>query len=97
MIVKAKTKIGTAAFEFIIEEKDDMEALHVAAILSSPLRKCGECGNEDPLMFKLNSNKADSYTFVYVQCKCGAKSNLGQYTAGGYFWKPFEKYVKPGA
>ena len=91
MQIKVKTSIGKTEYEFNIEEKNDMESLHVAAILGNPPRKCTVC--EQYEWFKLDSNKdKEGNIYVNVVCKCGAKSKLGQYKAGGYFWHKFEKY-----
>lgn len=76
-----------------IDEREDMETLHRAIVLANPKRKCNECGNTEGFYF--TSNK-DSEGNVYVNYKCPnctARSKLGQYKAGGYFWHDFEKYV----
>ena len=74
-----------------IDERDEKETLSKAIVLSSPRGKC-ICGNTEG--FYLTSNK-DKEGNVYVnnKCpKCGARSKLGSYKAGGYFWHEFERY-----
>jgi len=78
-----------------IEEREEMETLHKAIVLSNPRDFCNLCSNKDK--FYLTSNKdKEGNTYVNNKCaNCGARSKLGQYKAGGYFWKEFEKYEKP--
>lgn len=85
--------IGGVKFTFDIEERGEMDTLHKAAVLTSPRAKC-ICGEVGLASKKLISNKdSEGNTYVNVVCtKCGAKSKLGQYKTGGYFWKEFEKY-----
>lgn len=84
-------------YEFDIDEEQDLEALAKAGFLASMPTKCTECGEND---VHLASNKSSSekgtFTFVYMQCKCGAKAQLGQYKTGGMFWKKFEVYNPDG-
>lgn len=97
MQIKATTTIGRVKYEFTCDEQDEMLALNKAAVMANPFRKCNCCKNDDPELFKLDSNKdSEGNTYVNVMCgKCGAKSKLGQYKTKGYFWHAFEKYVKP--
>jgi len=77
-----------------IEEQKEMETLHKAIVLGNPRMKC-VCGNIDGLYFTTNKSTTDEGTFTYInqKCpKCGARSKLGQYKAGGYFWNEFEVY-----
>ena len=102
MIVKSTVKIGGKVFTFAADEKNEMEALHKAIILGNPRRKCGICGNDNPKKFQFTSNK-DKKGHIYVNVKCygkvgedkfcEARSKLGQYLVGGYFWHEFEKYI----
>lgn len=95
MKIKANVSIGLVAYEFEIEERDEMDTIHKAAVLCNPRRTCNCCGNADPAMFKLDSNKdKEGNTYVNVMCKCGAKSKLGQYKVGGYFWHEYEVYQR---
>ena len=95
MQIKATVKIGLVDYEFTFDEREEMESLHKAAVLTTPYRKCTECGNDDQAMFKLDSNKdKEGNIYLNVMCKCGAKSKLGQYKAGGFFWHKFETYNK---
>lgn len=94
MKVKVKTQIGKTGYEFEVEEKNDMETLHVAAVLGNPRTYCNVCENTQ--YFKLDSNKdKEGNVYVNVVCLnrgCFAKSKLGQYKAGGYFWHEFKRY-----
>jgi hypothetical protein len=97
MQIKVTTKIGKVGYEFLIDESDDMKTLQMAAVMGNPRRKCNCCGNYDPTLFALDSNRSSSYLFVNVVCTaegCGAKSKLGAYKEGGFFWNEFEKYEK---
>ncbi len=76
-----------------IDERDEMETLHKAIILSSPKTYCNECGKNIEPYFSSNKDKEGN---VYVNAKCplcGARSKLGRYKVGGYFWHDYEKYV----
>lgn len=97
MKILVRTKIGQTEYQFDIEEKDEIEALHLAAVLGNPPQYCGECKNNEH--FRLDSNKdREGNTYINVVCrKCGAKSKLGQYKVGGFFWHKFQKYEKEEA
>lgn len=93
MRARVNVSLGTAKYQFDIDEKDEMETLHRIIVLGNPPTKCNLCGNDNPEEFKFTSNKdKEANTYVNVKCKCDARSKLGQYKAGGYFWKEFEKY-----
>ena len=97
MIAKANLKLGGVSYQFDIEEKDEMDTLHKIIVLTNPRSKC-ICGNEDTEKMYFTSNK-DKEGNVYVNVKCGvceARSKLGLYKSGGYFWHDFEKYVPKG-
>lgn len=99
MLAKATLKLGGVSYQFDIEEKDELETLHKIIVLSNPRHKC-ICGNNDPEQFHFTTNKSSNdkgtFTYVNVKCnKCEARSKLGEYKAGGYFWHEFEKYSKP--
>jgi len=88
--MKAKVQL-TPSIQLEIDEPKEMDTLHKAIALSNYRRKCNLCGNVKA--FRLASNKPKGYTYVKNIClQCGGQSNLGQYEAGGYFWKEFEKY-----
>ena len=99
MKINVETKLGQATYNFEIEEKSDIEALHKAAVLGNPPLFCDNCGANKPENFKLQSNKdAESNVYVNIECnECSAKAKLGQYKSSGYFWKKFELYVKKAA
>ena len=70
-----------------------MLAIHKAIVLGNSPKYCRLCQNREH--FQLDSNKdKEGNVYVNVICKCGAKSKLGQYKTGGYFWHQFEKYEK---
>lgn len=96
MEIRVTTKIGGVVYQFLIDEKKDMETLHRAAVLGNPPCYCHECKNSEH--FKLDSSKdKEGNIYVSVRCKkCGASAKLGQYKAGGYFWHKFEQYKKKG-
>ena len=92
MKIECQLKMGQADYKFIIDEKEDMEALHKAIVLTNPRHKCNVCGNTEGLYFASNKDK-EGNTYVNVVCpKCGAKSKLGRYKTGGYFWREFSRY-----
>ena len=75
-----------------IDEREEMETLHKAIVLSNPPTKCTLCGGTD-LRYDSNKDK-EGNIYVNLRCACGAKVKLGQYKAGGYFWhRDFEKYA----
>jgi hypothetical protein len=94
MIAKVNFQIGGSKYQFEIDEKDEMDTLHKSIVLSSPRKKCTNCGDVGLDAKYLTSNKnKEGHTFVNVKCgKCGATSKLGQYKAGGYFWHEYDLY-----
>jgi hypothetical protein len=94
MNAKANIKLGNVQYQFEIEEKDEMDTLHKIIVLTNPRTSCNLCGNTDKSKMYFTSNKdKEGNTYVNVKCVCGARSKLGQYKTGGYFWHDFEKYV----
>jgi len=95
MIIKTTFNIGGVSYEFNIDEKDEMDALHKAIALSNPRTYCAACStNIAPEDMKMTTNKdKEGNTYVNLKHRCGARSKLGQYKTGGYFWHDFEKYV----
>lgn len=95
MIAKANFKVGGVVYQFEVEEKDEIDTLHKIIVLTNPPRRCGECGNIDKEKFYLTTNKdQEGNTYVNLKCVCGARSKLGQYKSGGFFWHKFEKWEK---
>lgn len=94
MIAKIAFKIGRTDYELTLDDDKEMELFHKMAVLGNPPRRCNVCGNDK--YFRLDSNKdKDGNIYVNVVCtaaSCYAKSKLGQYKSGGYFWHNFEKY-----
>lgn len=95
MKIKTTTKLFNMLYELEFDEKNEMDTLHRAIVLSNPPQYCNACCKNDE-RFKLDSNKdKDGNTYINVVCMaCWAKAKLGQYKSGGYFWHKFEKYVK---
>ena len=93
MIAKANLKLGSVSYQFELDEKDEMETLHKIIVLTNPRREC-ICGNKDQEQMYFTANKdKEGNTYINVKCAgCGARSKLGQYKAGSYFWHDFEKY-----
>lgn len=91
---KVNFKVGKTTYQLEIDEPKEMETLHKMIVLSNPPHYCNVCHNTEN--FKLASNKdKDGNVYVNVVCTakgCGAKAKLGQYKAGGYFWKMFKKW-----
>ena len=100
MIAKSSLKIGGTQIEFECNEQEDMLSLHKAIVLGNPRSACNVCKVsriDSPDTFRLDTNRdKEGNTYVNVVCSCGAKSKLGQYKIGGYFWHDFEVYVKGG-
>lgn len=76
-----------------IEEKDEMETLNRAIILTQHPKKCTNCGNEEGLYFTSNKDR-EGNNYVNIKCpECGGKAKLGQLKVGGFFWhRTFEVY-----
>ena len=89
--MKATVKLGNN-IELVVDEAKEMETIHKAIVLGNPKSFCNVC--KATAGFTMDSNK-DKEGNIYVNnvCKCGAKSKLGQYKAGGFFWHSFEVYV----
>ena len=94
MKIETKLKVNEVIYSFEIEERDDMEALHKAIVISNPPTYCHCCKNDKD--FKFDSNKdSEGNIYVNIVCKsCFAKAKLGRYKTSGFFWHKFEKYVK---
>ncbi len=100
-ITKATFKIGADVFEFEPDATDFKEQFAELYNLK-PRSVCDTCGNADPEKFSFYVSKAKDkqnkeWTYVKVVCTpCGAASTLGTLLDNkGYWWKKFEKYVKP--
>lgn len=78
-----------------IEEQRELETLHKAIVLANPRRVC-VCKNMGGFYFTTNKDKEGNIYVNYKCPKCGARSKLGQYKTGGYFWHDFEVYKKGG-
>lgn len=95
MIAKSQLFLGEVQYSFTVDEKDEMDTLHKIIVLSNPRTFCNVCKNGDLKGFKLTSNKdKEGNTYVNVKCKCGARSKLGKYKTGGFFWHDYEVYQK---
>lgn len=96
MEIRTSFLIGGVKYEFNFEEPKELDGLHKSTVLSNPKTHCNICDNAGKENFKLDSNKdKEGNTYINVLCmSCGAKSKLGQYKTGGYFWKDFEKFER---
>lgn len=94
MKVKSNLTIGNATFQFEVEEKDDKEAMLKSIALATPRGYCNVCKDSGLATKRLEARKSQGFVFVSVVCKCGAKSAMGEYKDGGYFWKEYELYQK---
>lgn len=84
-------KLGNDELTFEVEAPKGKDALFMAGVLGGMPTQCELCQSEN---VRLISNLAKGYSFVNVECLgCGAKAQLGEYKAGGYYWKPFEVYA----
>lgn len=96
MKVIGKVKIGGVVYEFEADEKDELDSLNKVITLANPRMTCNVCKDVGFENKKFTTNKSTTdkgtFTFVNLKCKCGAKSALGQYKTGGYFWKDYEQY-----
>ena len=92
MKVKVNFEVNFKKYELEFDEKDEMETLHKAIVLSNPRTFCNVC--QDPKARKrfISNKDKEGNIYVNVGCGCGAKSKLGQYKAGGYFWREYEKF-----
>jgi len=92
MKVLINKTIGMSNLTFEVEAEKELDALAKASFYTTAPDKCGVCGSTEVM---LESNKAESFTFVKIRCnKCRATANMGQFKDGsGGFWKKFEAYV----
>ena len=74
-----------------IDDAKEMDTLSKAIVLGNPRRKC-ICGNTEGLYLTSNKDKEGNVYINYKCPKCDARSKLGQYKVGGYFWRNFERY-----
>jgi len=95
MKITIAKEIGGVKYKFESEQGEgkEMETLAEAGFLGAMPTKCKLCDSEN---VHLVGNRAKSYLFVKMLCKdCNARSQVGQYKDGGFFWKAWEKYVAP--
>lgn len=89
MIAKAQFKYGDTTYSFEVDEKSEMDTLHKIIVLANPPKFCQLCRNVEGFYFTTNKDK-EGNTYINSKCTCGARSKLGQYKTGGYFWHDFE-------
>ena len=87
--MKAIVNLGSITLE--IEEQNEMETLHKAIVLANPIQVCNVCNKAEGKYFTSNKDK-EGNIYVNWKCECGARSKLGQYKTGGYFWREFERW-----
>ena len=96
MKMKAKTILGGVTYEFLVDGELDKKSLHKLVVLSNPRKTCSSCdevGYSDKY-FTSNKDK-EGNVYINVKCKCGARSKLGSYKTGGFFWHDYEVYQRP--
>jgi hypothetical protein len=93
MKITCDIKVGSSGYCFEVSEPTEMESLHKAIVFSNPRTFCPHCkdvGLENK-HFTTNKDK-EGNIYVNVKCGCGARSKLGRYKTGGYFWHEYEIY-----
>ena len=93
MKARANTTLGGVTYTFEIDEGKDKEILHKAIVLSNPRKTCTVCKTEgyETKYFTTNKDK-EGNIYINTKCECGARSKLGSYKTGGYFWHDYEVY-----
>ena len=92
MIIKSTLELGGAKYEFTVDERSDIEALHKSIVLANPPKWCNVCKETGKVKFATNKD-TEGNTYVNIKCQCGASAKLGLYKTGGYFWHKFEQYI----
>ena len=96
MKANVSMKVGLVDYSLEIDEREEMETLHKMIVLGNPRSKCNVCGDTGFTYKKFDTNKdKEGNTYINVVCLskgCGAKSKLGLYKAGGYFWHEYKKW-----
>ena len=91
MKITIERTLGLDKYTFELEAAKGKDALMMAGVFGDMPTRCSLCGST----VRLASHKAKGYNFVDIKCnkeECGAYAGLGEYKAGGYYWKPFEIY-----
>jgi len=98
MEIIVESQWGRSKYTMKLEEKSVKETLNMAITLGNPPHYCHACKNIDSNKFSPDTNRdKDGNIYINTKCElCGAKSGLGTYKTGGFFWKKFEKYVPQG-
>jgi hypothetical protein len=96
MTITIKRQVGSSELVFQVEAEKDIDALAQASFYTNTPEECGLCKSAD---VKLDSNKAETFTFIKIKCnKCLASANVGSFKDGsGHFWKKFIAYTPKGA
>lgn len=83
--------VGASTLTFEVEGEKEIDALSKAAAFTTMPDQCGMCQSKN---VALDSNKAESFTFVKIRClDCRARSQMGQFRDGsGIFFKKWEIY-----
>jgi hypothetical protein len=98
MEIKVIKRMSDTSLEVVIDEEDEKEALVKALIFTQP-DICGICHGQNVLWdaHKVKIKDGQAYTSIKKKClSCGAVSTLGEFKAGGYFWKKWAVYKKKG-
>jgi hypothetical protein len=92
---QVRFKLGHTEYTFQIEEREVKETLLMMVVLGNPPQYCNECKNDKYFSLRGNRGGDKGYVYIKVHCNsCHAEATLGEYNAGGFFWKKFEKYQK---
>lgn len=93
MKINILKKIGLDNYTFQVDKEKELDALAEAGFLASMPDRCSICKGDVVLSSHKSTSEKGIFTFVYMLCRqCGAKAQVGQYKAGGFYWKRFEQY-----
>jgi hypothetical protein len=98
MEIKVSKQMRDISLEVVNNEEDEKEALAKALIFTQP-DICGICQEHNIVWdaHKVKIKDRNMYTSIKRKClSCGAVSTLGEFRAGGYFWKKWALYKKEG-
>ena len=73
-----------------IDDEKEKETLNKAITLGNPRRYCPLCENNGKFLLISNKDKEGNVYINNLCLNCKAKSKLGQYKTGGFFWHEFK-------
>jgi hypothetical protein len=94
-MLKINKKIGLNTVEIEIDEKTPKDEIAKMCFWLTP-DYCFLCKGQN-IVWETNTAKTADGSFTYIKRKCinpacKASSTMGEYKAGGYFWKNWEIY-----